>query len=63
MIFFSADHHFYHANIIRYCSRPFNSVEEMNEEMIARWNSTVGFWVLTSIGSGRRYANSTPLAA
>lgn len=41
MIFFSADHHFYHSNIIRYCARPFCSVEEMNDEMIARWNSTV----------------------
>lgn len=42
MIFFSADHHFCHANIIRYCGRPFASVEEMNEALVQRWNEVVG---------------------
>jgi len=41
-IFITADNHFFHKNIIRYCNRPFGSVEEMNEEMIRRWNSKVG---------------------
>lgn len=41
MIFFSSDHHFYHNNIIRYCDRPFSSVEEMNESMIVSWNAVV----------------------
>lgn len=41
MLFFTADHHFYHANIIRYCKRPFQSVEEMNDEMFKRWNEFV----------------------
>lgn len=40
-IWFSADHHFNHANIIKYCSRPFSSVQEMDTEMIGRWNSVV----------------------
>ena len=40
-IFFSADHHFGHANIIKYCSRPFSSADEMNEEMVKRWNEVV----------------------
>jgi calcineurin-like phosphoesterase family protein len=39
--FFSSDHHFFHANIIRYCNRPFSSVEEMNEALIQRWNAVV----------------------
>ena len=41
MEWFTADTHFHHANIIRYCDRPFESVEQMNETMIARWNERV----------------------
>ena len=41
MIFFTADCHFFHANIIKYCKRPFSSVEEMNKTLIANWNSVV----------------------
>ena len=41
-VFFTSDTHFNHTNIIKYCARPFGSVEEMNREMIARWNSVVG---------------------
>jgi len=40
-IWFTSDTHFHHANIIRFCNRPFASVEEMNEELIRRWNETV----------------------
>ena len=42
MIFFTADLHLWHANVIRYCSRPFSSVEEMNEMLVKYWNNTVG---------------------
>jgi calcineurin-like phosphoesterase family protein len=40
--FFTSDTHFNHANVINYCGRPFASVDAMNQEMIARWNSAVG---------------------
>jgi calcineurin-like phosphoesterase family protein len=40
-VFFTSDTHFNHANIIKYCGRPFASAEEMDREMIARWNSVV----------------------
>lgn len=40
-IFFISDTHFDHTNIIRYCNRPFNSTEEMNDAMLHNWNNTV----------------------
>ena len=42
MIFFTSDLHFGHFGIINYCSRPFNSVEEMDAALITNWNTTVG---------------------
>jgi calcineurin-like phosphoesterase family protein len=38
---FTADMHFNHGNIIKYCGRPFWSAEQMNETMIANFNSRV----------------------
>jgi calcineurin-like phosphoesterase family protein len=40
-IWFTADFHFWHKNIIRYCNRPFDSVEEMNQTILDRLNSRV----------------------
>jgi calcineurin-like phosphoesterase family protein len=48
--FFTADTHFWHKNVIQYCSRPWASVEEMNAGLIANWNSVVSnedvVWIL-----------------
>jgi calcineurin-like phosphoesterase family protein len=41
-VFFTSDTHFNHANVIKYCVRPFASIEEMNRVMIERWNAVVG---------------------
>ena len=40
-IWFTADTHFGHENIIRFCNRPFRNEEEMNAELIRRWRETV----------------------
>lgn len=34
-----ADWHYDHANILDYDDRPFKTVEEMNDELIKRWNT------------------------
>ena len=41
MIYFTADNHFCHGNIIGSCDRPFKDVYEMNKTMIEKWNSYV----------------------
>ena len=40
-IYFTGDTHFGHANIIRYCKRPFSSADEMDETIIANLNAVV----------------------
>ena len=40
-IFVTADLHLFHNNIIKYENRPFRGVEEMNDEIVKRWNNTV----------------------
>ena len=40
-LWFIADHHFGHANIIQYENRPFANVSEMNGEMIKKWNKAI----------------------
>lgn len=40
-VYFTADTHFAHANIIRHCDRPFSDVDEMDEVLVANWNAVV----------------------
>lgn len=41
-MWFTSDLHFWHKNVITFCKRPWATVEEMNEGLIANWNSVVG---------------------
>jgi calcineurin-like phosphoesterase family protein len=38
---FTSDTHFGHANIIKYCERPFDSIEAMRDGLVERWNKVV----------------------
>lgn len=41
MIYFWSDTHFNHAGILKHASRPYTTVDEMNQALIDRWNSVV----------------------
>lgn len=42
MIYFTADEHYGHRNIIEFCKRPFQNIDDMTDGLIARHNSRVG---------------------
>jgi calcineurin-like phosphoesterase family protein len=67
-IYFTADEHYGHRNIIKYCNRPFTDVNHMNEVLIANFNAKVLpngltyhlgdiFWDSVSIDEARRIMN------
>jgi len=55
-VWFTADLHLGHANILSYCNRPFPDVAAMNDELIGRWNDIVAptdtVWVLGDVALG-----------
>lgn len=61
MNYYTADTHFFHTNIIKYCNRPFKDAEEMNEKIIENFNSVLTdedtLYILGDIGMGK---NTTP---
>lgn len=58
-VFFTADQHFGHRNIIDFCDRPFKDVDHMNEMLIKNWNDTVApedtVFVLGDFAMGKIY--------
>jgi calcineurin-like phosphoesterase family protein len=56
--FFTSDTHFGHANIIKFCDRPFRDVDHMDEQLIGNWNSIVQpedtVWHLGDVALGPR---------
>lgn len=40
-VFLTSDEHYGHRNVISYCGRPFVDVDEMDRELIARFNAVV----------------------
>ena len=55
--FVTSDIHFNHANIIVYCPERGNSVEAMNERIIANWNEVVSYddnvYILGDVAMGK----------
>ena len=41
MYYYVADPHFGHENILKLCQRPFGSIEDMNQALIAAWNERI----------------------
>ena len=63
MIWFTADQHFSHENVILYCDRPFGSINKMNQVLISNYRKVVNpddtvYFIgdLTLAGPMRRYA-------
>lgn len=55
--YFIADTHFDDENILRYENRPFESVHEMNQAILEKWNEKVGVddavYIIGDVGNAR----------
>ena len=62
MIFFTADIHGDHENILKYCNRPFRSISEMRRSIIERWNRVVDVndevYILGDLWLGHDFSSS-----
>lgn len=41
-VYFTSDTHFNHNSILKFCNRPFETIEEHDNKLIENWNSVVG---------------------
>lgn len=61
MRWWTSDHHFGHANIIKYSNHPFADLDEMNEAMVDRWNDVVAdgddVWIVGDLVLGQLTVN------
>ena len=59
-IWFSSDWHLGHKNIIKYCDRPFDNIEEMNKVILEYYNTIVGpndvFYHLGDFALNKKFA-------
>jgi calcineurin-like phosphoesterase family protein len=64
---YTADLHLGHANIIRYCARPFSSADEMDRHYLTTLRTLVApeddLWILGDFGFARNAAARTRLAS
>jgi len=56
-IWFTSDQHFGHENVLKFCDRPFKTIEQMHRELIKRYNNCVGkndiCYFLGDVGMGK----------
>jgi calcineurin-like phosphoesterase family protein len=50
MNFYTADPHFFHENILKFCNRPFQTVDALNRHILSNYQSVMtttiyGSWV------------------
>ena len=64
-IWFTSDLHFFHKRILEFCpkTRPYNNVEEMNTDLISKWNNTVDtqdyVFILGDVSFGKQQETDT----